>query len=67
MDIGEFVANVAESEREMKAAPRIEEQPVFAAQFLERPVYRGVEEVNQRPSPNESSPTACGSYGLDDS
>lgn len=72
MDLGELAANMAETERELRVAPRIEEQSVFAAQFLERPVYRGVEEANQRLSLGErigyfmSSPTACGSYGLDD-
>ena len=50
---------------------------IFAAQFFERPIYEGIEEASRRINKNLakgengyllfSSPTACGTYGLDDS
>ena len=47
---------------------------LFVELFMERPVYRGLEEANERLRVRVgydltllSTPTACGSQGLDDS
>ncbi len=53
---------------------RTESLGLFVELFVEKPVYRGLEEANKRLRAKGgydltllSSPTACGTYGLDDS